>query len=432
MKTLYPVQSAHLDRLMESLADRGAALDASETGTGKTTVAVEIARQSGGRLLVVGPKAVGPTWRRECRERGVPLVDFFTYEKLRTGRTPWARRDGKRFVWDDPDDVLVVWDECHKAKSYNSLNATLMATCQLPSLMLSATAANSPLEMRALAHRLRLCPWGRFFEWVGDFGVRRNPWHGGLEWAGKKADLERVRGLVFPSCGSRMTRAELAEWFPTNQIITESLDFGDGGQIRRFYAEMETEIAALSEARRGDAWNDLTHTLRARQEAELLKVPVLYDMASDLLDESKSVVVFLNFSASIDAFCAKWKAAGGLCGVVAGGVPAAVRDKAVDDFQADRLRLLVVNSAAGGAGLSLHDLHGRHPRVSLISPDWNEKVFEQALGRIFRAGGRSPVLQKVLVAADTVEEQVVKSMRRKLNNLALLNKLTDSPGEAVD
>jgi SNF2 family DNA or RNA helicase len=212
----------------------------------------------------------------------------------------------------------------------------------------------------------------------------------------------------------------MAEWFPENQIITESLDFGDNGRIRQVYREMEAEFAALHEARRTDVPNDLTITLRARQEAELLKVPVIYSMIEDSLDEGKSVVVFLNFTAGLEAVRDKWQAAGGVCGMVGGGVHERDRDKWVDAFQADRLRVLLVNSAAGGAGLSLHDLHGNFPRVALISPDWNEKTFEQVLGRIFRAGGRSPALQKILVAADTVEERVVKNMRRKLANLSTL------------
>ena len=50
---------------------------------------------------------------------------------------------------------------------------------------------------------------------------------------------------------------------------------------------------------------------------------------------------------------------------------------------------------AGGTGLSLHDVNGEHPRVSLISPSFSAIDLKQALGRIHRAGAKSPAVQKL-------------------------------------
>lgn len=425
MKTLFPVQAAHLERLMDSLARLNAAFDGSETGTGKTTVAVELARQANAKLMVVGPKAIGPTWERECAERGVKLVAFHTYEKLRLGGTDYAKKTGRSYKWNVPEDTMVVWDECHKAKSHKSQNALLVATCPAPSLMLSATAANSPLEIRALAHKLKICPWERFFSWVGKYGVERDQWTGGLEFTGGLKYLRAINELLFPERGSKMTRAELREFFPENQVIHELLDFGDDGRIARLYREMEAEIAALQQSSAGDRPSELTILLRARQEVELLKVPVIYEAVENLMDEGKSVAVFVNFNATLTALSDLWGKAGGVLGVISGATSPEERQKAVDAFQADRLRVILVNSAAGGTGLSLHDLNGNFPRVSLISPDWNEKTFEQVLGRIFRAGGKTPAVQKLLIADGTIEERVVRSLTRKLKNLSELLRVDD-------
>ena len=81
---------------------------------------------------------------------------------------------------------------------------------------------------------------------------------------------------------------------------------------------------------------------------------------------------------------------------------------------------MVVNIAAGGTGLSLHDTHGNYPRVSLISPTFNAKDYLQALGRIHRNGAKSHALQKILVAAGSVEETVISSIQKKLANLNTL------------
>jgi len=76
---------------------------------------------------------------------------------------------------------------------------------------------------------------------------------------------------------------------------------------------------------------------------------------------------------------------------------------------------------AGGTGVSLHDINGNHPRVSLISPTFSAIDFKQTLGRIHRAGAKSPAVQKIVFAEGTVEMRVCKLVKRKLDNLDLIN-----------
>jgi hypothetical protein len=37
-------------------------------------------------------------------------------------------------------------------------------------------------------------------------------------------------------------------------------------------------------------------------------------------------------------------------------------------FQSDRVHLIALNSEAGGASMSLHDVRGERPRYSIVSP----------------------------------------------------------------
>tara|TARA_Y100000588_G_C13888717_1_gene767717 strand:- start:498 stop:758 length:261 start_codon:yes stop_codon:yes gene_type:complete len=76
---------------------------------------------------------------------------------------------------------------------------------------------------------------------------------------------------------------------------------------------------------------------------------------------------------------------------------------------------------AGGTGLSLHDEDGGHPRVALISPTFSAVELRQALGRVHRASGKSKSIQKIVFAANTVEDRVAAAVRRKLNNLDMIN-----------
>ena len=104
-----------------------------------------------------------------------------------------------------------------------------------------------------------------------------------------------------------------------------------------------------------------------------------------------------------------------------GGQSAADREQVITDFQTDRCRVVVANAAAGGVGVSLHDVNGTFPRMSLISPSFDIKEYVQMLGRIHRNGAKSPALQRVLVASGTVEEYVMKTLERKRQSLNVLH-----------
>jgi len=69
----------------------------------------------------------------------------------------------------------------------------------------------------------------------------------------------------------------------------------------------------------------------------------------------------------------------------------------------------------------LHDSEGSFPRVSLISPTFSAIDLKQALGRVHRADSRSKSIQKIVFAAGTVEDKVCHAVRRKLNNIDLIN-----------
>ena len=54
---------------------------------------------------------------------------------------------------------------------------------------------------------------------------------------------------------------------------------------------------------------------------------------------------------------------------------------------------------------------------SIISPTWAAQDLKQVTGRIHRSGCKSPVIQTVVYAQNTLEERVMSVVRRKLANL---------------
>jgi hypothetical protein len=71
-------------------------------------------------------------------------------------------------------------------------------------------------------------------------------------------------------------------------------------------------------------------------------------------------------------------------------------------------------------GISLHDLYGI-PRVSLISPPWSSTQLIQNIGRISRAGAKTPALQRLIYCAKTCEEVICNRLKEKLKFLSKIN-----------
>jgi superfamily II DNA or RNA helicase len=140
-------------------------------------------------------------------------------------------------------------------------------------------------------------------------------------------------------------------------------------------------------------------------------------MIEEGLEQGMSVVVFLNFTETIQAISQRLNVN---C-IFDGKTSDKKRQDAVDSFQADKERVILVNIASGGAGLSLHDIHGKYPRLSLISPSYSAVCMRQATGRIWRDSAKSKSLQKIVFVAGTVEEDVCRNVQSKLDNLDILN-----------
>jgi superfamily II DNA or RNA helicase len=422
LKTLYPPQAKHVARLNEGLAQHKSVIDSSETGVGKTICAIACAKEAKPYLmLVVCPKAIIPQWEKELEDSGLTNACVVNWEKLRAGNTIWGTWEKDTFHWNKDIDFLV-FDEAQRAKAADSKNAKMVRdAADIPSvkiMLLSATLANSPLEMRAAFHVLGLCKWKGFYGYIRKYlGCAKDRW-GGMEFQGGDKELDLMREAIYGrGKGSRITREELKDFFSDNEVILEPLDFGDEGEIQKLYDAMEAEIAELEQSSAEDKPSPLTVQLRARQAAELLKVPYMVEAATDLRAEGKHVAIFVNFRATLQALSEKL---GTTCSIY-GEQPASWRREAVSQFQLGTEKIIIVMTSAGGVGLSLHDTYGNLPRATLISPSWDEKEIIQALGRCHRAGGKSMTLQRILIASGTVEEKVAKSLLVKTARVDRLN-----------
>jgi superfamily II DNA or RNA helicase len=430
MKTLYPPQRASVDALKAALLQHGGALDSSMTGVGKTVIAARVALELGCPVAVICPKIVIPQWERELAETGVTPLFVTNYEKIKRGNSAHLTKIGKKlYRWSLPEGTLVIWDECHKCKSPFSQNTQMLIASVLQEykvLMLSATACQDPTEMRGIGYALGLHALNKpvdgkrsWFGWMLNLGCRKDPWN---NWKpGPRARLAEINREIYGTRAVKLTPADLPGAFMESRVITEPLAFGALKDIAKFYEEHGVTAEIIEGALDGTNPPEphvLTQILRARQLAEAAKVPDLVEMVTDAVDEGYSVAVFVNFTNTVTALK---EVLGAAVSVVYGGQSASDRERDVQLFQSNTNRVIVCNIAAGGVGVSLHDVHGGHPRMSFISPTFNVKEHIQALGRVHRAGSQTPAVQRVLVAAKTIEEKIIAKLEEKRRDMDVLH-----------
>ena len=411
----FPFQEEGIDRLVDVLSSKQSALEASSTGYGKTFVSLFVAQRLGRTPAVLCPKSAIPVWQDASERMGIPLQFVTNYEqaKLKKFKHGGWKRKNQVYQWELPDQSLLIFDECHRLKNPKSQLSKLgvaVGNHNFKSLWLSATAAASPLDMFALGVALGIYSERReFLWWCAKYGVKEGNW--GLFFDNTEPEhMLNLHHLLFPKYGHRKSVSDIPN-FPENQIQTIQVVGKNTPRVKAY-------LDLLAETKLHDEPLPIVDLLRARQEAEALKVPSMIEQAKDLLLEGYSVAFFLCFKESFGMIVDDLSKHGAGVSRVYGGQ--SDRASEVEDFQSNKNHAIVCQIKAGGESINLHDLHGR-PRVSLISPSYSAEELIQALGRIRRAGSQSKSIQKIFFCKGTVEERVRRSVQNKIDNIELLN-----------
>lgn len=432
---LRPWQVESVSKVVSAINKYKCAIDGSDLGVGKTYVACAVARELGMKMVIVCPKAVMESWRRViCNHFKMKnwLVDVVNYEQLRIGKKESKvasfvlnrKTHREKFTWKIGKDTLIIWDESQKLKNWKTQNSK---TCieafkqGYKMLFCSATNATNPLELRTVGNVLGLFKGATaYYQWCYEHGVNKGRF--GLEFtkdmAIRQKVLKKLHNDIFVHRGIRLSRDTIPN-FPESEIIADcyNMDEHDVKKINAHHKEMEAELKRLHTSIKRDKASEFTAILRARQKIELVKVPLFIDMIEEGIEDGMSIVVFLNFTETVNAIAKRLNTK---C-IFDGKVGDVERQKSVDDFQDGKERVILVNIASGGAGLSLHDIHGKNPRLAILSPSYSAVLMRQATGRVWRDSSKSKSVQKIVFVAGTVEEAVCQNVQEKLKNLDILN-----------
>ena len=440
-------QPQHSETLWHSLQTNGFALDLSATGTGKTYCAASVAKNDGSPLVLICPKSVLKTWTTILAAYGVKPKLAINYELLARGKTKWMKfvkqpdpcrphvpgATEKLPHFRLPKGCLVILDEGHRCKGLDTTNSQMLISLVVQKfkvLVASATAAVSPLDMKALGFLLQLHSLHDFpdfcrlhgAKWVGKWGAMTfSP-----DDPAAVKGMSNLHNYVFNKlkCASRMTREQFGNLFPESHIMPEAFDLGSNeAKIQKVYEDMDYELAKLEEHCANYREHVFAVLMKARRQAEMLKVPLFCEKIEDMWDEGQSVAVFCNFTETIQAIfkrLSRLKKFANKIAFVVGDQTAKQREADIAAFQANEKTVILCNIAAGGVAISLHDVLQARPRAALVSPTWSAVSLAQSLGRVWRQGG-SKSIQYIVYAAGCIEETICKRVKDKITMLEVLH-----------
>jgi hypothetical protein len=425
LEYLKEYQVPHVKNLLFTFRYNNAAVDLSDTGTGKTWTSLILCKEMNVRPIIVCPKSVIPTWYEICDAVNVAPLCIVNYESAKNGKyypdlnsfynnirevNPYIeiirnREVGSNrqvisgFNWNIPENTLLIFDEAHRGKngiatSNKSITSKFMASAKpflkreqkKHAIFLSATITDKIECVDVITYHL-----GMYSIYDTKFYLNFIHSLGGNQ-------MQTLNKIIMPRYGSRMLK-ESAD-FSNSDISAVMVDINpqNASEIEAAHQEMADALIDL-ENKTINAACYLVILLRARQRIELLKTPAYATKVLEHLAQNKHVVVFLNFKESKEQLTDLLIREGVSLedmDYIDGSNTAQTREVIKQKFMNDEIKVLICNIASGGVGLSLHDIHGNYQRVSIISPSWSAILVLQALGRIDRQGAKSNTIQQIV------------------------------------
>lgn len=152
----------------------------------------------------------------------------------------------------------------------------------------------------------------------------------------------------------------------------------------------------------------LNRLMRIRQVMSYEKVPYTCELIDKFVEQGKKVIVFTNFTMSLDMLHEKYKK---ISVTLDGRMSKDKRQDSVDRFQNDdKIKVFISNIKAGGVGITLTVETVIMNDLSFVPSDHS-----QAEDRAYRYGQKNSVLVYYPVFENTIEMIIYNILQKKKN-----------------
>lgn len=422
-----------------------------DTGIGKTYMTIAHCKELGKRPIIASPKTVMGTWIDVCEYYNIEPYDIVNYETLKNAKTYSDYEFKKRIkspylkiIEDDPtkinqfgykwinvpSDAILIFDEAHRCKNLSTENGKLLASTKqlikknIPVILLSATICEKFNDMKIPFYLFGIIPspknYNHYIKTLKDkypeYKVKRKDFARKSEYDTAQANAKSM--IIYKEVADftvRIRISELGDRFPSNQWCAQQFIADEANEISELYKGIAVCIEGL---RNSGASHHLAQIQKLKQEIELKKVPIFIEQAQLYMDEGKSVIIFVNYTNTLKTLVTELNIE---C-IISGKQTLDERNNFIDLFQSNQRNIIICQMRAGNVGISLHDIHGGHPRAVLLNYPDSASDLLQALGRAARSGGKTPVIQRIIFVSNVdYEKKIMRNINRKLANISAIN-----------
>lgn len=403
-----------------------------DMGWGKTTCVLHALKKMKGPTLLVAPiRVIQSVWRQEAEKWDLDFSFSLVHGKPKE-RIAALKAKGdiylinpENLVWlfdqkQLPEFEILVVDESSMFKNVGSKRFRKLRykvkNFRRRYILTGTPTPNSLLElwpqMFMLDQGERLGKTagaykGRFFHPIDYHGWKFEPNEGA-----KEIIYDRIKDIVIQQGGNLPGLPDF-----TYNRIRVSMD----PKHKKFYDDIEEEALATFDGTTITAANVVAGMMKCRQIAN----GVFYDddgetielhakkleALEEVISAGSNVIVVYNFRHELKAIQKKLKEY----------KPVVLNEDklAIENWNAGKVRVLLLHPASGGHGLNLQD--GGHTMV-WFGLTFSYEQFAQTIARIHRSGQKHPVVCHFITSRGTVDQLMWKALRSKKRGQAELLK----------
>jgi SWI/SNF-related matrix-associated actin-dependent regulator 1 of chromatin subfamily A len=414
----------HQKVAIEKLLANNKFILADDMGLGKTTAAVIASMESGAKkVLIVCPASLKINWDREIKnytDRRVLIVEgrkwgstfdyyIINYDILKNYHTTEKSEDSDdyKLLVNEKFDLAIV-DEAHyvsnatanRTRLLNDVLETIPRVWLLTGTPMTSRPINyfnllkivdSPLTLNWQSYVRRYCKGYQFS--VGN----RKVWN--TSGASNLDELrERTKSYVL-----RRMKTDILD-LPEKIVTPVFVEL-----TSKMYDEELEEFTRISNDKKDNETISVTlnRLMKIRQLIAYEKIPYTCEIIDKCLDQGKKVIVFTNFTMSLDMLHEKYKKNSV---ILNGSMSKEKKQESVDRFQnEDKIKIFISNIVAGGVGITLT----AGEVVVMNDLSFVPAHHSQAEDRAYRYGQKNSVLVYYPVFENTVEKIIYNILQKK-------------------
>jgi SNF2 family DNA or RNA helicase len=336
------------------------------------------------------------------------------------------------------DFKAVVADEIHRSKDPKSKQSRALwsatGDANIRFALTGTPVANNVVDMWAILHWLSPKDWPSKTKWIDRMvDIMLNAF-GGMIVIGVKPHMQDEFYKTINPHMRRMLKKVVLPWLPP--VLTERRDVEMSTKQAKAYKQMrDLMIAEIGDGEAVTAPSVLTQTLRLLQLASSYADTEVNETTGEmkivLSDPSCKVDALMDDIKSGDfgedsvAVCAVSRQLINLLsaamtknkiphGLITGAQDEDERQKAIDDFQAGKIKWILFTAQAGGVGVTLTAAR----RLIMLQRPWSLVDHKQALDRVHRIGSEihDSIVITDYVTEGTIEERVIQVLESKADN----------------